>query len=174
NMGIQIVREVQQEIIDENPSWCFFGSEMYDQVLYDSVHLDDAGFVSVAKRDARKLSNILGNNLTGTSGPRMVSASLSGTQVTVTLAHDDGSDFSPTTNISGFCFYDGATVMSITSAVKTNATTVTLTLAATPASGVYKLYYGFDDMSGITLANILHDNTSNTMPLRTGVITNFS
>lgn len=170
NRGVQIVREVQQEIIDENPSWCFLGSEVYDQALYDSVHLEDIGFMNVAKRDARKLSKLLGNSLTGTSGPKMVSASLSGTQVTVTITHDGGSDFMPTTNISGFYFYDGATAVSVNAAVRTNATTVTLTLAATPVSGGYKLYYGFDDMAGIVLANILHDNTVNAMPLRTGVI----
>lgn len=170
--GIQAVREVQQEMIDEN-SWCHGGSEVYDLGLYtgdgQNVHLDDAGYVTAGLRDSRKLLAVLGESIAGADGPRMTGASRSGTAVTVTIAHDGGTDFTPASGIEGFKFFDGSTAIAVTAAVRTNATTVTLTLASAP-SGVETLYYGYDDMASLNTANVLKDNASVPMPLRTGKV----
>lgn len=169
NAGMQAVREVQKELAMENSSWCFMGCESYDQPLYDGVHPVDAGYLVFAERNARKLRNILGENLSGVDGPKMTAASRSGTTVTVTLQHDAGTDFNPTSDIKGFVFFAGSTQIPVSSAVRSNATTIVLTLASQPASAPEILYYGYDAI-GETASGFLKDNSTWAMPLRTGKI----
>jgi hypothetical protein len=164
--GVQAVREIQQQIAADNPSWCFLVGETYDQPLFDVVHLTDAGYVTVGERNARKIVNVMGGSLPAVDGPRITSASRSGTSVTVTLAHDGGTDFTPTTGINGFSFFVGITPISISAAVRTNATTITLTLASTPGGGAETLYYGYDAMTSVS-TNFVRDNTARSMPLQT-------
>lgn len=167
--GVQAVREVQQELIDEN-AWCHEAAEVYDQGLFDSVHPDDAGYVAVAARDARKILSLTGAAVTGVDGPRISGATRSGTAVTVTIVHDAGTDFTPASGIDGFRFFDNASEIAITAAVRTNATTITLTLASTPSSGIETLYYIYDAALTLNTANTVRDNAAVIMPLRSGKI----
>lgn len=162
--GVQAVRNVQQELINEN-SWCYEAAEIYDLTLYDQVHLTDNAYVTVAQRNSMALLN-----QSGATGPVITNAVRSGTTITVTLSHDSGTDFTPSSNIEGFKFFDDTTEISITNAVRTNSTTITLTLASTPA-GTETLYYGYDDMAGLNTANVVVDNAVTPMPLRTAKIT---
>lgn len=162
--GIQAVRNIQKELIVEN-SWCFEASEIYDQTLYDGVHVVDAGYEVIAERNALALTNSV-----GATGPMLKSASLSGSIITVTLAHDTGTDFTPSSGISGFRFFDDSAEINIASAVRTDANIVTLTLDSTPVESTKTLYYGYDDMANITIGNILKDNALIPMPLRTASI----
>ena len=168
--GIQTIREIQQELADEN-SWIYILGYSHDADLYtDNIHLSDAGYTLVAPRLIRRAADIDGETVTGsTVGPTMTGASRSSTTVTVTIAHDAGTDITPTapTDIVGFRFFDDGVEISITDAVRTNATTVTLELGSTP-SGVEELYYCYDDATDITDANIsevLKDNSAQAMPL---------
>jgi lysophospholipase L1-like esterase len=163
--GSQAVREVQQELIDAY-SWCHEGPESYDQPLFDSVHPNDAAYAVMGPRAARAVAAALGDSVPSALGPRITEASRTGTNVTVTVAHDSGTDLSPSGGIEGFSFFDGTTPVSITSAVRTNATTLTLTLASTP-TGVQTLYYGYDAMVGLNTANVIRDNSPYALPLRT-------
>lgn len=165
--GPQAVREAQQELCDTH-DWIHRGPEIYDQGLHDAVHMDNAGYVAVAQRLARKLHNVRGGNLPGVDGPRIVAATRSGASIAVTLVHDGGTDFAPASGISGFSYFDGShNPIAISAAVRTDATTVTLTLASA-ASGT--LYYGYDAMTGLDAVNILRDNAPMPMPLRTAKI----
>ncbi len=165
--GIQAVREVQHELADEY-DWIHMAAETYDQALFDQVHLTDAGYVAVAERHARKILSVMGETLTGVDGPRVTNASRSGATVTVTIAHDAGTDFTPSSSIEGFRFFDDASEITITAAVRTNATTVTLTLNSTPAGAVRTLYYGYDAMLGLDTADVVKDNAAISLPLRPG------
>ena len=162
--GTQAVREVQQELIDAY-SWCHEGPESYDQALFDSVHPDDAAYAVLGPRAARAVAAAMGDTVPGALGPRMTGAVRTGTSVTVTVAHDSGTDFTPASGLDGFSFFDGAAPISITAAVRTNATTITLTLASTP-TGVETLYYGYDAMVELNTANVVRDNSALTLPLR--------
>lgn len=164
--GVQAVREVQQELIDEH-AWCHDAAEVYDQSLFDDVHLSDTGYAEVSRRNARKLLSLFGESVSGADGPRIVSVSRSGTSVTVTIAHDGASDFTPSSGIAGFRFFSDAAEISITAAARTNATTITLTLASAPMGSVKTLYYGYDAMLGLNTANVVRDNAAAPMPLRT-------
>lgn len=162
--GIQTVREVQAEIIAEN-DWCFEAAETYDVGLHDSVHLDNAGYETTAPRNALALAQS-----DGAKGPSIISAIRAETAITVTLLHDLGTDFTPSSNISGFRFFDNDAEIALTSAVRADANTVTLTLVSAPLSSNLTLYYGYDSMDGINTANILKDNADMSMPLRTATI----
>lgn len=162
--GMQAVREVQQELIDEN-SWCHFGAESFDQGLYDATHLDDAGYATVGQRLANAVAGYFGETVESTQGPYISDASLDGETVTVTLAHDGGTDFTPTSGIEGFHVFDSGGEMTISSAIRGDANTVVLTLTSTP-SGATTLYYVHDAELGVNTANLVMDNASLSMPLQ--------
>ncbi|NBX65407.1 MAG: SGNH/GDSL hydrolase family protein [Proteobacteria bacterium] len=165
NGAVQVVRDVQEELIDEL-AYVHRGSETYDTTLFDEVHPDDAGFVAIAERNARKMANLFGATLGGVEGPLMTGWTRSGTTVTVTIAHDGGTDFTPTTGIQGFHFFDGLTEIAVTAAVRTSATVVTLTLASAPTGGTQTLNYIYDEEASVTVSSLLRDNASPSMPLK--------
>lgn len=170
--GIQAVREVQAELVAEY-DWIHFGAESYDQELYtgdsQNVHLTDAGYVNVAERLANSVLSQRGYSVSGSvQGMRAVGYTRSGTSVTVTVEHDAGTDFTPTTGIEGFAFFDDGVEITNT-AVRTNATTITLTLNSTP-TGVETLYYGYDDMVSLNIANVVKDNSATALPMQAGII----
>jgi len=162
--GIQKVAESQQEIVDEK-SWAHFAYERFDLNLWtDGVHYLDADYTTMATRAANKMLRLMGYTISGgTEGMKVTDASRSSTTVTVTVEHDGGTDFTPTTGIEGFSYYDsGDSEITISSAVRTNATTITLTLASAVAG---TLYYMRDNES-VTLSNLVKDNGANTLPLQ--------
>ena len=167
--GIQAVREVQQEIIDAF-GWCHSAAEIYDLGLYNNVHLDDAGYVSAAVRNAQVILPVFDAGQATQTGPRITDAIRTGTTITLTLSHDHAADFTPASAIDGFRFDDNGTPVTITAALRTDAVTVTLTLASAPLSGVETLYYGYDSMSAITPGNTLHDTGALRNCLRTTFI----
>jgi hypothetical protein len=88
--------------------------------------------------------------------------------VTVTLVHDDGTDFTPASGIEGFKYFDnGSNPVTISAAVRTNATTITLTLASGIAG---TLYYGYDALLSVNTANLVKDNATIVMPLQTAKV----
>lgn len=171
--GIQAIREAQQELAAET-DWIHMLGYSYHAALTDSVHLSDAGYASVAETLMRRALEVDGVSVSGsTIGPQITGASRAGTSVTVSLSHDGGDDFTPSSGIVGFRFFDDGSEITISNAVRTNATTVTLTLASTP-SGTEELYYCWDDADDITngnLANVLRDNSAETLPLVPAKIT---
>lgn len=58
--------------------------------------------------------------------------------------------------------------IAVSSAVRASGTTVTVTLASQPNVLPATLYYGYDAMIGINIANILKDNGVNVLPMRRG------
>lgn len=159
--GVQAIRDIQKEIIAEN-SWCYESAEIYDLELFDHVHINDASNLIAATRNSLSLLN-----QAGASGPRLSNALRSGTTITLDVIHDLGTDFSPLSGINGFRFFDDVNEISISNAVRTNATTITLTLSSLPVSSNKTLYYGYDDMAGINTAQIVRDNANLAMPLKT-------
>ena len=175
--GIQTVARVQQQLIDDDAQpWIKGGIETFDLGLVDEtgatdgVHLSDVAEPIACERLARYTAICEGANLVGVNGMEMTAAVRASLAVTVTVAHDAGTDFTPTTAIEGFVFFDDGVEIAITAAVRTNATTITLTLNSTP-TGVEELFYAYDEMAGITPANLVKDNATVSMPLRRGKIT---
>lgn len=163
--AIQTVREIQEELIEELP-YIHRGTETYDVTLHDEVHPNDAGFLTMAQRNGRKMAAIFGAALAGVDGPSISGWSRTGTTVTVTIGHDAGSDFTPSSAIEGFHFFDDGIEIAVTSAIRTNASTVTLTLSTAPTGSVQRLTYIYDEEATINISNLFKDNAANPMPLR--------
>lgn len=152
------LRRAQREL-DEEYSWIYLAPEKWTQPLDDVVHLTDAGYQAQIPHVLRKALKVSGYNVSGgVDGPSITGWSRSGTTVTVTIAHDAGTDISPSSGIQGFTFLDNATPITINSAVRTNATTITLTLNSAPSSGIETLYYGYKSLLGVTTSNLVVDN----------------
>lgn len=164
----QLLREAQWELAATTPN-AYRGPETFDQSKGsgDPVHLSSAGYTVAAQRALRKAFKVLGYSVSGgVDGPSGVSAVRSGTTVTFTMAHDIGTDFTPTTGILGFKYIDGSgNNVALSSVNRASATTITMTLAsAVPGT----LYYGYDtllDAAG-NYAQLVRDNSAEAMPLR--------
>jgi hypothetical protein len=169
----QLLREAQWGLVALIPN-SYRGPETFDlpKGAGDPVHLNSAGYVTSAARSTRKLLKVLGETITGgVDGPTATTAVRSTNTVTVTVAHEAGTDFTPTTAIAGFHYFDGSgNEIAITSAVRTNATTITLTLASAVAG---TLYYGYDTLfaEAALYANLVKDNSAQDMPLRAAKFT---
>jgi len=174
----QVLREAQQEaceLYDDMHMVCYW----YDLEKADSVHayddgdedgLEDDAFYIMAKRTMRRVLKLKGYDIEGaTIGPSVNTVTRDGTTVTVTLTHDVGADdFTPSTGIRGFKFTDDGVNIAVNSAVRTDATTVTLTLASEP-SGEEVLYYIYGHEFNIDnddLGYALRDNSKEQLPLQ--------
>lgn len=170
NTGYQTIRELQKELDTEN-AYITLTPEKFDLADDGAQHLSNAAYDLLAPRIARKVLSVLGETVTGSiDGMTVFSASRNGTAVTVTVAHDQGTDFTPTTSIAGFVYFASGTEVAISSAVRTDATTITLTLGTTP-TGTEILYYGYNVMTGVTVANLVHGNSAQALPLRSAKVT---
>ncbi len=166
-----VLRLAQQELAEEN-SWIYLAPEKFIHALSDTAHMTNEGYGAHAEILMRKVMDVLGETVSGgVDGPEMVSAVRSGTSVTVSLSHNAGGDFTPSMGIAGFKFFDDLTEVVISSAVRTNATTITLTLAAVP-SGAETLYYGYGTMleEASTYTSLVRDTSSYQLPLRRAVV----
>ncbi|MCK6419074.1 MAG: hypothetical protein L6Q57_09110 [Alphaproteobacteria bacterium] len=165
--GWQSVREVQQELAAEH-DWIDLGPEKYDLNLVELVHLDQAGYETIATRNANKILSLTGlAPSAGYDGPRVANATYiaDNNTISVNIAHDDGTDFAPASGIEGFYVTVSSIAATISSAIRTNATTITLTLSASISSGsTVKLWYAHDAMLGVNPSNLVKD--SNDLPLR--------
>lgn len=164
----QLLREAQWELASTTPN-CYRGPETFDlpKGSGDPVHLSSAGYTTSAQRSMRKALKVLGYGVTGgIDGPSGVSAVRVGTTVTFTLAHDTGTDFTPTTGILGFKYLDGSgNNVALSNVNRASSTTITMTLASAVAG---TLYYGYDtllDAAG-NYSNLVHDNSAQALPLR--------
>jgi len=158
----QGIREIYFRVIDEVP-YVKKGAERFDLPKSDSQHLTTLGRQLLAERDAYILAG-------GSAGPEVSNVVRSGTTVTVTITHGDGTDFGPSTGIEGFNFTDDGVEIAITSAVRTNATTITLTLNSAPTGAEVLYYYRGDNGIGVTdEANLVIDNSTGVTGLSKGM-----
>ena len=163
--GIQWIIDVQNELVNEHP-WIHFGWERYDLALNaDGVHYDDAEYAIQGQRAGRRVAALKGFTVAGgTEGPRLVSCTRAGTTLTINIEHDGGTDFTPTTGIEGFYYRNAADSgnVALSAVNRTDATTITATLASAEAGTLYYMY----NNETVNLANLLKDNGANTLPLQ--------
>ena len=169
--GWQAIREVNHEIIDGDTH--DFLCEIYDLDLADTTHLTETSETEMGNRIARRLNGLKSGNTKGTLGAKVVKLEGSGTSYTATVEHDAGTSLSiPNGDPKAmFRFEDSGGAKTISSvAVDDNTITITLSAASTGTSE--KLYIGYGAMSGLsqTDAEVIMDNATNALPLRTGVV----
>lgn len=141
---------------------CYFGASTFDLPLADAVHYTASGYATLGTRLAQSALSALGL-VSFYRGPSITSASLfDSTTIDVTIAQDGGTDFTPSTNITGFEVFDDATPVTITSAVHQSATVVRLGLsAAITGAPTARYMYG---VQPITTGLVLDDTALN-LPL---------
>lgn len=128
----------------------------------DGLHHSATGHTVLAKRCAQPIAYALGAAAYW-RGPRISSATKpTTTAINVTLAHGGGSDFTPTSGITGWRVMDGATPVTVTAAVRLSATVIQLTLAGTPGASLTVDYlHG----AAPVISGLAKDNTTLTLPL---------
>lgn len=130
----------------------------------DGVHHNPAGYEALGARCARAVAYAIGSVATY-RGPRISSVTqVSAAVFDVHLTHDMGSDFTPAspTSITGARFLDGGTPATISSALRTDASTFRVTLSSTPgALPVVQYLYG----NTPTVTDVVIDNGALSLPL---------
>src|SRR5574337_619237 len=141
-----------------------FGINTYDQPLADDAHFTTAALNVLANRIAQCVAKAYGA-VGYSQGPRIVSATRAGSNlIDVNIAHDGGTDFTPTSGITGFSVLDNGSPVTISSAVRQSATKIRLTLASTPTGTVTVRYmYG----KAPTVSGSVLDNSALALPLAT-------
>lgn len=148
-----------------------FSHAAVDFTRTDDYHYSTASYAQAGRRFARSLALETGA-VTGSHQFEIASAAItSATTTTITLTHGLGTDFTPTTGIVGFeVSNDGfSTPVTPSAAVRTNATTITLTHSDIGTGSRQVRYLSGADPAGVgasgTPANIVIDNGALSMPL---------
>ena len=137
--------------------------DRYDLPLHtDGIHHTAAGFTALGQRVARALLAAIGKVSTY-RGPRIASVSkVNSTTFDINLTHDYGSDFTPTSSITGLRVTDGGTPVTVSSAVQQAANKVRIVLASAPSAlPVVQVAYGMAP----NVSGVLKDNSALTLPL---------
>lgn len=136
-----------------------------DLPLSDGVHHNPTGYTALGKRVAQAVLASVGL-VTEYRGPSIASAAkVSASVFDVALTHHMGSDFTPTSAITGFRVTDpGAAdaVIAVSTAARQSATAIRLTLASAPV-GLPKIAYLHG--SAPTLTGVVLGNGALTLPL---------
>lgn len=167
-VGWQYVREVQIELAKEY-WWITLSAPIVELAMVDDFHRTFAAYTDEGERSGRVAAWFMGRGVTGgLFGAEISNVSRSGTAVTLTVSHEDGADFVPTTGIEGMAFEDDGVEIAITAAVRTNATTITLTLNSAP-TGVEKFYNHYRTLDAVTQSNIVVDDATEALPFQATV-----
>lgn len=136
-----------------------------DLPLTDGLHHTATGYTALGKRAAQTIAYVYGL-VSQYRGPSIASVTrVSAGVFDVNMTHHSGSDFTPTSAITGFQFTDpGASnaVIAVSTAVRQSATSVRCTLASSPVSPPNVAYlYGMAP----TITGVVVDNSTLVLPL---------
>lgn len=136
----------------------------------DAQHLSDSGTAEAMQMAARLCAHIDGvGSPNNPLGPQITDASYNATadSITVNIAHDDGTDFTMT-DPHRFNIVEGSNVYVPDTIVKNSATQFTLSGGdvALTAGDTVTLEWPGGTSFDMTIANILKDNATNSLPLR--------
>lgn len=157
-----------------NTAGAFLVTCCYDGKTADGVHMDGASFNPIGLRAAKSIAKQYGFG-TASEGPKVSSASRSGTTVTVNITHSggtalmDGTGNTSGTGIGGFQVYDNGVEMTPITGAITGPSTVTLTLPSTP-TGPVTMSFGLMNApcgtaSTFVPAKAIYDNATDYMPV---------
>jgi len=155
--NVQAINNAQQNVVASDAN--AYGVMTHD-IAYDGVHYDDHKDVAARVVEAMLYAK---GSASYYEGPTITGATkISSTVIDVNITHESGTDFTPTSAITGFSVLDDATPATISSAVRQDATTIRLTLAsALTGTATVRYLYG----ASPTITSLVKDNTANTLPL---------
>lgn len=175
--GFQKVRELQWDLAAGHSN-ILLSRETYSKSLHDTVHVADSDLDEEGEDLAEIIAYDRGLTIDGgVYGGKITSWSIDNTTITLGVTLEAGTALTPTSGIEGFRLFDQNGEIVPTSVNSTGAT-ITIELPSTPV-GNLTVYYGYDamtelhnDVSGTSVisANIVRDNSAQTMPLQTAKI----
>lgn len=180
----QAIKEATLEAIDE-VTYMKLMPCIWDVDLADSVHPTGEEQVDPATaayqavilpRMAEAVATYHGKTSGSTVGPKMTTAELKSDHILVTVTHDKGTDITvPSNSKVGFRVDDDGSALTINDITRQSATTfkVDLPNQNLNAASVYKLYASYGQTAGLaaTSAEVIVDNSTNTLSLVQGLIT---
>lgn len=154
-----------------------FNSWRHDlEISVDSIHLTQTAQNTAALRWSNWAEFIFASG-TYYRGPQITNIAPDGTTVDVLLGglNTSFSDFTPTTAIAGFQVNDDGTPLTISAAVRLDATTIRLTTTTTPAGEVTVDFAGYNANvpAGLAFANYPAGNDVLALPMEP-IFTSFS
>lgn len=167
-LSINAIRQGALNYVAANTATALF-IPTFDCTLHtDNWRLTQAGQRTQARHFARGFANAIGAATNADLGPSIVSAdrAASSAAVVLTMAQSSGTAFQTGvgTLTSLFKVYEAGTTLSpltISSAVLTNATTITLTLSAAPADDMaLDIYYRRPYDTATSAASAIYDNNT--------------
>lgn len=141
----------------------FFAAHAYDLAqVSDGVHQVEASYSIRANRIGRNILRQLAGQQPE-EGPRITAATaLTDTTTEVSIANDTGTDFTPTSGVTGFKVRAGTSLLAIASAQRTSATKVLLTHASNGGTApTVTLLEG----AGPDKSAVIHDNDAAALPV---------
>jgi hypothetical protein len=163
NADVQAVRNAQHDL--DNGVNIFMAATAMDQPRLDEVHYTCQGLDVIGGRMAQAIKYYLGA-ASYYRGPAITSATFAGNRSTidVQIAHRGGSDFTPTSGITGFSVLSNGSPVGINSAVRISADRIRLTLtSAAPQGAAVTLRYLWGSDPDTTA--LVKDNSSLALPL---------
>jgi hypothetical protein len=154
----QAIRNAQITKISAN-SPSMYGLSNLDLTQVD-IHYNQASYTTIGLRFAKLL--LYRNFATGTNpiGPSLAYTKVDASHINITLTHVAGTDFTPTSAINNFIVTDDGTPVTISTATRINATTISLALAS-PLAGTEVVYHDYGKLSS---ASNLVDNSTGAYP----------
>lgn len=163
---LRLVRQAEMQMLNEGDANVTLFAHSYDLAKEsDGVHQTAASYVTWGTRGAASVVATI-NGTAAQRGPRITGTTqISDTVTDVSIAHVAGNDFTPTSGLTGFGLSvdNFANILAVSSAARTNATTVRLTHATkgtSPAILRYMMNPLQPDVSGT-----LYSNTNPPFPL---------
>jgi hypothetical protein len=162
NLGWQGIRNAQVGSNAFHPNMHYSHSN-FDATLVDGIHYDGASYQRSGARYSRMIETLLGLQSTAPRWFATGASRFSTTETDVTLVHSMGTDFTPSTGITGFEVSNdnGVTWVAATGA-RINATTIRLTHADFGTTE-RKVRYQFGQFKSI--AGAVYDNSALAVPL---------
>lgn len=143
----------------------YFGAHVYDLPQVDGIHLEEPQYDVHGLRLARNITSVLQGQALA-RGPSVTAVdTISPTETRVTLSHSTGTDFTPTSGITGLQVSTDnfSTLLTISSVVRLSATEVAITHAEATAGATLAVRL----MAGAVpdRSNPIKDNSVATLPV---------
>ena len=151
-----------QKSLEGSVADSYVACQATDLALADTVHITATDLLVEGARVAQAVLDILGSEMYH-RGPYITGfAEFDSNNIDVTIVHRGGTDFTPTSAITGFEVFDDGTPLTITAAVRQSATVIRITVSETIAGVVTGRYlWGANP----TVTSPVLDDTALNLPL---------
>jgi hypothetical protein len=164
-----VAAQRQAEVALASDPNVFLALQTNDAALNDSIHQNEVGQTQTGQRFGQFITAFV-NGTTLPRGAQLLAAtSVSNTSTRVTIKQVLGTDFTPTTGITGFLMQTaGGSSIAVSNAVRESATSILLTHASRYDTGATTVWYMPNGgQTTDDTATTVHDNSALALPMET-------